>query len=88
MKRVVFRAEVFQEDSQYVGRSPELNVSSHGDSAEQPGSSRQEAVELFLEQCDSMGTLEDVLRESGFANQGSVWRLRERTREEKAAILS
>ena len=63
MRRVVFRAEVFQEDGQYVGLCPELNVSSYGDSAAEAGRSLQEAVELFLEQCDSMGTLDDVLAE-------------------------
>ena len=43
----------------------ELDVSSFGDSPEDAGNSLQEAVELFLEGCEDMGTLDEVLEESG-----------------------
>jgi predicted RNase H-like HicB family nuclease len=63
---LVYRAEVFQEDNQFVAICPELNVSSFGDTVEEARKSLREAVDLFLEECESMGTLESVLRESGF----------------------
>lgn len=53
--------EVFEEDGQYVALCPELNVSSFGDSVEEAKRALQGAVELFLEECESMGTLQEVL---------------------------
>ena len=70
MLRVHYRAEVFKEDEVYVGLCPELNVSSFGDTPQEAADSLQEAVELFLEGCESMGTLEEVLGESGFRSIG------------------
>ena len=66
MVQVIFRAEIFEEDNQYVGLCPELNVSSFGDTAEEAEASLQEAIEAFLEGCESLGTLEEVLEECGF----------------------
>ena len=85
--QVIYRAEVFQEGDQYIGLCTELNVSSFGDTAEGANESLQEAVEAFLEGCELLGTLDDVLRESGYTQEGDVWRPRERVYEEKAAIL-
>ena len=65
MREIRYRAEVFEEDGQYVAVSPELNVSSFGSTAERATDSLQEAVEAFLEGCDSLGTLEQVLEELG-----------------------
>jgi predicted RNase H-like HicB family nuclease len=64
---LVYRVEVFQEDEHFVAICPELNVSSFGDSVEEARESLREAIDLFLEECESMGTLEAVLRESGFS---------------------
>ena len=61
-----YRVEVFEEEGQYVALCPELNVSSFGNTVETAKRSLQEAVELFLEECESMGTLNEVLSEAGF----------------------
>jgi predicted RNase H-like HicB family nuclease len=62
-----YRIEVFEKDGQqYVALCPELNVSSCGDSVEEAKRALQEAVELFIEECESMGTLHEVLSEAGF----------------------
>jgi predicted RNase H-like HicB family nuclease len=58
---VNLRAEFFKEENVYVALCPELNVSSFGDSLEEAKRSLTEAVEAFLEECERMGTLEDVL---------------------------
>ena len=60
------RIEIFKEDDQYGAIAPELNVSSFGDSPDEAKSSLEEAVELFLEECKSKGTLEEVLLEARF----------------------
>jgi len=63
---IEYRVEVFEEGDQYVGLCPELNVSSFGDSADEAEASLREAVRLFIEVCKDMGTLQEVLEESGF----------------------
>ena len=73
MTKVIYKAEVFEEDGVYVGLSPELNVSSFGDTPQEATDSLQEAVELFLEGCESLGTLEEVLEESGFKLSRVTW---------------
>ena len=68
---VRIRAELFQEDDQYVAICPELNVSSFGDSKGAALRSLQEAVSLFLEECHRLGTLKQVLEEAGFSHTTS-----------------
>jgi len=73
MQKVNFRAEIFREGGLYVALCPELNVSSFGKTVDEARNSLQEAVEAFIEECEVMGTLEEVLEESGFVKEGSVW---------------
>ena len=61
LKKLIYRAEFFKEEDVYVGLCPELNVSSFGDSIEDAKYSLQEAVEAFIEECEEMETLEEVL---------------------------
>jgi predicted RNase H-like HicB family nuclease len=62
----VYRAEVFREDEQFVAICPELNVSSFADTVEEARTSLREAIDLFIEECEAMGTLSAVLNEAGF----------------------
>ncbi len=87
MLKVVYRAEIFEEGDQYVGLSPDLNVSSFGDTPQEAEKALQEAVEGFLEECELLGTLEEVLVESGFIREADAWRLGDRISEEKTAIV-
>ena len=87
MTKVIYRAEIFPEGDCYVGLCRELDVSSFGDSPEDAGNSLQEAVELFLEGCEDMGTLDDVLEESGFYKVNGEWKLRKRISENKVATV-
>lgn len=68
-----FRIEIFKEGNQYVAIAPELNVSSFGDNPDKARESLKEAVELFLEECQRMGTLKEVLNESGFKLEKKSW---------------
>ena len=71
MTELIYRAEIYPEGDQYVGVCPELNVSSFGDTSREAEESLQEAVEAFLEGCQMLGTLEEVLQESGFTKTGN-----------------
>ena len=72
-ERIVYRAEFFKEGDLYVGLTPELNVSSFGETLEDARRSLQEAVEAFAEACQAMGTFEEVMEESGYSKRGDSW---------------
>ncbi len=72
-QQIVFRAEFFREGDLYVSLAPELNVSSFGETLDEAKHSLKEAVDAFLEECETMGTLEDVLEEAGFEKTGNQW---------------
>ena len=88
MTRVVYRAEIFREGDVYVGLSPDLDVSSFGDTPQDAADSLQEAIEAFLEGCEYLGTLDEVLEESGFEKGKDAWKLRERVTEDRVAVLT
>lgn len=71
--KVVYRAEFFREGDHYVGLAPELNVSSFGSTLEEAKESLQEAVQAFVEECEHMGTLDEVMEEAGFSRKGDTW---------------
>ena len=73
MTKVMYKAEVFSEDDCFVGYCRELDVSSFGDTPEDAKASLQEAVEAFIEGCEYLGTLDEVLAESGFDKFGDTY---------------
>jgi predicted RNase H-like HicB family nuclease len=80
------RIEIFKEGDVYVALSPELNVSSFGETIEDAKRSIKEAIEAFVEECERMGTLEDVLEESGFLKINDLWKSRKPVAEEELAV--
>ena len=91
LKTVIFRVEIFEEEGQYVALCPELNVSSYDDTIEGAKNSINEAVELFLEECEEAGTLEEVLEESGFHRMDKPqegWTSREPIMIEKVSVVT
>lgn len=80
------RVEIFKEGDLYVALSPELNVSSFGETVEEAKKSIKEALEAFLEECAKMGTLEDVLEEAGFSRLNDSWESRKPVKEESLAL--
>lgn len=69
----IVRIETFREGDLYVGLCPDLDVSSFGETIEEARHSVREAVEAFLEECEAMGTLEEVLEEAGFVRRDVGW---------------
>ncbi len=66
MFRLPYTSQLFEEDDQIVAVCPELTVSSFGDTPEAALTALQEAVTLFLEECQHLGTLTAVLEEAGY----------------------
>ena len=80
MIQVPYTSQLFEENGQIVALCPELNVSSFGDTSKDALASLQEAVTLFLQECQRMGTLDIVLEEAGYrrtSNTAQCWRLRQ-----------
>lgn len=80
------RVEIFKEGDAYVALSPELNVSSFGETVDEAKKSLKEAVGAFIEECEAMGTLEEVLEESGFSKINNSWESRKPIIEENLAL--
>ena len=83
---IFVRIEIFKEDDAYVALSPELNVSSFGETIIDAKKSVREALEAFFEECESMSTLEDVLEEAGFSKMNDSWESRKPIEEESFTL--
>ena len=57
----------------YVAYSPELDVSSCGGAQARAKANLLEAVRLFLEEADKLGTLRQILDEAGFVKRKSTF---------------
>lgn len=68
-QQIVVRTEVFREGDLYVAHCPDLDVSSFGETIAEASHSLNEALMVFLEECEEMGSLADVLEEAGFARR-------------------
>ena len=66
MFKIEFVGIIFKEVKTYVSYCPELDVSSCGNTIDEARKNLKIAVNLFLEETEKMGTLEDILRESGY----------------------
>jgi len=70
MINLEFDSIVFQEGNTYVAYSPKLDVSSCGDTVDEARNNLKTAVRLFLDEAEKMGTLEEILSESGYEKAG------------------
>ena len=66
MIKIEFDSIVFQENKIFVAYSPKLDVSSCGGSVDEARNNLKTAVRLFLEEAEKMGTLEEIMSESGY----------------------
>jgi predicted RNase H-like HicB family nuclease len=60
---VQFTTRIFKDGRTYVAHALELDVSSCGGSKEKALKNLKEAVRLFLEEAEKMGTLDRILRQ-------------------------
>ena len=70
---IIVRVEIFREGDLYVGVCPDLDVSSFGETVAGAKESLREALEAFVEECEAMGTLTEVLEEAGFTREDGYW---------------
>jgi predicted RNase H-like HicB family nuclease len=63
---IQFTTRIFKEGRTWVAHALELDVSSCGGTKEKAVKRLQEAVQLFLEGAERMGTLDQILKEAGY----------------------
>lgn len=66
MFQIEFDGIVFKEGETFISYCPKLDVSSCGNTVDQARTNLKTAVRLFVEEAERMGTLEDILKESGY----------------------
>ena len=64
---IQFTTRIFKEGRTYVAHALELDVSSCAGSEEKAIRNLKEAVRLFLEEAERMGTLVQILEEAGYS---------------------
>lgn len=84
--KILFEAEFFREDQDIIGYARSLDVSSSGKTPEEAEQALTEAVTLFVETAREMGTLEQVLIDSGFVLKGDEWSVPQETEEKVLRI--
>ncbi len=65
--KIRFTTRVFKEGRTFVAHAFELDVSSCGGTKERAVKNLKEAVRLFLEEAERMGTLTQILEEAGYS---------------------
>jgi predicted RNase H-like HicB family nuclease len=73
MQDIAFTVHIFREGDVYVAYAPELDVSSCGETPDLARKNIRDAVRGFLETSEEMGTLTDVLEESGYRLENGEW---------------
>ncbi len=66
---IKFTSQIFKEGKTYVAYARELDVSSCGQTRQKAEKNLMEAVRLFLEEAERMGTLQQILEESGYVRR-------------------
>jgi predicted RNase H-like HicB family nuclease len=70
---IEYNSQIWKEENQYIAHAMPLDVMSAGPSPEEARKALDEAVRLFLVTAADIGTLEDVLQESGYEFRQGGW---------------
>ena len=70
---IEYSTQIWKEENQYIAHAMPLDIMSSGPSPEEARKALDEAVHLFLVTAADMGTLEDVLQESGYEFRQGSW---------------
>jgi predicted RNase H-like HicB family nuclease len=81
-----FESEIWEEDGQYVARANPFNVMTCARTKQEVQEALLEAVELFLETAQDMGTLEDILAECGYKPCENSWVLMRQPERRSVAL--
>ncbi|MEW6238900.1 MAG: hypothetical protein AB1656_26245 [Candidatus Omnitrophota bacterium] len=71
--QIEFTMQIWREGVQFIAHAMPLDVMSSGKTPEDAKKALDEAVSLFLRTAEEMGTLTDVLLESGYKWENGQW---------------
>ena len=70
---IQFTTQILKEGDTFVAYAPELDLSSCGKTIQEAKVHLTEAVTLFIEEAQRMGTLQDILEEAGYTKEAAGW---------------
>ena len=70
---IEFTVQIWKEGNQFIAHAMPLDVMSAGLTPMKARDALDEAVHLFLITAKQMGTLEEVLEETGYSRQANHW---------------
>jgi len=73
LPQLMFTLQVFREGKVFVAYTPELDVSSCGDSVEEAKKNLRDAAQGFLKSAHTQGTLPLILEEAGYTLKKNRW---------------
>ena len=73
MDRIVYQIEESREGKNFLAYCPELVITAFGDTAEEARSSLRKEISDYLEDCEALGILDEVLIDAGFYDNDEVW---------------
>ena len=68
---IQFTTQIFKEGRAFVAYTRELDLSSCGGTQQKALQNLKEAVRLFLDEAEKMGTLDQILEEAGYLRRKS-----------------
>ncbi|MBI4487904.1 MAG: type II toxin-antitoxin system HicB family antitoxin [Deltaproteobacteria bacterium] len=71
---IQFTTQILKEGDTFVAYAPELDLSSCGKTIQEAKAHLAEAVTLFVEEAERMGTLQEILEKAGFTKEVGGWR--------------
>ncbi len=71
--QIDYTVQIWNERDQFVAHAMPLDVMSAGNSPEDARKAVDEAVRAFLDTLADLGTLEEVLTESGYSHEQGNW---------------
>jgi len=71
--QIEYTMQIWREGVQFIAHAMPLDVMSSGKTPEEAKTALDEAVTLFLRTAEEMGTLTDVLLETGYKWENNQW---------------
>jgi len=73
MDRIIYQIEESQDGKVAIAFCPELVMTGFGDSSEEARDALKAEISAYLEDCEELGVLDDVLIDAGFYDNDEVW---------------
>ena len=89
MDRIIYSIEESIVDGSCQAYCPELIITAFGDTSDEAKESLRREIGSYLEDCEELGVLDEVLIEAGFYDNDEVWlsRLVTPPKEPKITII-